>query len=191
MLERTARVVAADGGAARALDFGRPPDLVIGDFDSFTPDPRLPEARLLRIAEQDSTDFEKCLQHVSAPRVLALGFMGRRMDHSLAVLSALVARVPGWCVLIGEHDIVVHCPPRLALDLVPGSRLSLYPLRRVTGRSQGLQWPIDGLTFAPDARIGTSNRVTGPLRLDLDGEGMLLILPRGGLLPLLEGLEAG
>jgi len=27
----------------------------------------------------------------------------------------------------------------------------------VQGRSGGLRWPIDGLPFAPDGRIGTSN----------------------------------
>lgn len=184
-------VVAADGGAERVLGLGRLPDLVIGDFDSFSSGGRIPEDRLLRIDEQDSTDFEKCLERISAPRVLALGFLGRRIDHSLAVLSALAARPSGWCVLVGGHDVVVHCPASLALDLPDASRVSLFPMAQVTARSEGLEWPVAGVDFAPAGRIGTSNRVTGPVVLATDGPGMLLILPRRAFRPLLAGLERG
>ena len=42
--------------------------------------------------------------------------------------------------------------------------------------AQGLRWPVEGIGFAPGGRIGTSNEITGPLRLTVKGE-MLLILP--------------
>jgi thiamine pyrophosphokinase len=52
----------------------------------------------------------------------------------------------------------------------------------VTGRSTGLEWPIDGLAFAPAGLIGTSNRATArTVHLDMDGPGMLVILPRARL----------
>lgn len=184
-------LVAADGGAERALDLGLVPDAVIGDFDSFDPRARVAENRLHRVSEQDSTDFEKCLQRIKAPRVLALGFLGRRIDHSLAVLSTLVSYPPGWCVLIGSHDVVVHCPPAMGLDLPRGTRVSLFPLAEVTGRSSGLQWPIDGIEFAPGGPVGTSNRATARVVLELDAEGMLLILPRDAVGALLEALPGG
>ena len=70
-------------------------------------------------------------------------------------------------------------PPRLALDLIAGEVLSLFPMARVTGRSTGLEWPIDDLDFAPDGRIGTSNRVAARrVELSFDAPGMLVILPR-------------
>ena len=58
------------------------------------------------------------------------------------------------------------------------------PLTPVTGRSQGLEWPIDGLDFAPGGRTGTSNRALGPVTLEIDGPDMLLILPRRLMAPL-------
>lgn len=187
----TSQLVAADGGAQNALSFGRVPDAVIGDFDSFTSSGSVPPERLFRVDEQDSTDFEKCLMRIAAPRILALGFLGRRVDHTLAVLSALVAYPPGVCVLIGAHDVIVHCPPRLRFLAEAGQRVSLFPLLPVAGRSVGLEWPIEGLSFAPGGRVGTSNRATGPVDLELDGSGMLLLLPRSLLTRLLEGLDAG
>ena len=175
------RLVAADGGAGAALAAGHAPEAVIGDFDSVTDETlaRLPDARQVRVAEQDSTDFEKCLARIDAPLIVAVGFLGRRVDHQLAAMAAL-ARETRPVVMVGRHDVVVHAS-RLEISPPPGSRLSLFPMARVTGRSDGLEWPIDGIVFAPDGRIGTSNRVTGPVRLAFDGPGMLTIMPRAAL----------
>ncbi|TGD43083.1 thiamine diphosphokinase [Pseudotabrizicola sediminis] len=180
--QRAPVIVAADGGADRCLAHGVQPQAVIGDMDSLSDSARLVLAdRLHPIAEQDTTDFDKALRSIDAPFVIALGFIGARVDHGLAVLTTLV-RQRRPCVLLGPQDVVFHAPTRLRLALRRGDRFSLYPLGRVTGTSTGLDWPIDGLDFAPDARVGTSNRVsTGPVSLELSGPGMLCILPRGRL----------
>lgn len=179
LLARCGAVVAADGGAATALDLGQMPDAVIGDMDSLPCAARaaLPPDRLFPIASQDDTDFEKSLTRIAAPLVLGLGLTGRRIDHTLAALSVLVRHPARRCVLFGGEDVLMLCPPRLCLDLAPGTRLSLFPMAEVTGRSEGLEWPIAGLRFAPEGRIGTSNRVTGPVTLEMDRPGMILILP--------------
>jgi thiamine pyrophosphokinase len=130
------------------------------------------------IAEQDSTDFDKALRSVAAPFVLALGFAGARMDHGLAVFNALVRR-DAPCVVVGPQDVVFHAGRGCRLSMQMGARLSLFPLARVRGQSRGLEWPIAGLDFAPDAQIGTSNRVVGAeVELVFDGPGMLVIVPK-------------
>lgn len=182
------KVVAADGGAARALEFGVVPDAVIGDMDSFQHDRRIAGECIHHVADQDSTDFEKCLGLIEAPRIYAIGFLGDRIDHSLAVMSALVQSEPGKCVLISEHDVVVHCPPELEIDLGLRARVSLFPMASLTGKSKGLNWPIDGLEFQPNGQIGTSNHTTGRLTLTLSGPGMLLILEPEALDPLRSAL---
>ena len=85
-------LVAADGGADRALELGQPPDWVIGDLDSISDRARrlIPRERVIGVAEQDSTDFGKCLERIEAPLVLAVGFAGLRLDHTLAALTLLV-----------------------------------------------------------------------------------------------------
>ena len=173
------RVVAADGGAIACLDAGIVPDAVIGDLDSLgAARAEIPAERLHRVAEQETTDFDKCLRHVAAPLVYSLGVTGRRIDHTLAVCTTLVERAEVRALVLGETDLLFHAPPRLAFDLPVGCRLSLFPMAPVTGRSSGLRWPIDGIGFAPWARIGTSNEVTGPVALAFDGPGMLVITPR-------------
>ena len=174
-----AAVVAADGGATCLIRNGIVPDAVIGDMDSLPPEVRvaLPPGIVHAIAEQDSTDFDKCLRHIAAPEILGFGFLGGRLDHELAAMTVLALRPEQRCILVGAEDVVVLCPPTLGLPLEAGTRLSLWPLGPVGGTSAGLKWPIDGLGFAPDGTIGTSNEVTGPVRLTMAAPRMLLILP--------------
>ncbi len=183
-------IVAADGGADRAREAGLEPEVVIGDMDSVSPAARSAAPRLIRVAEQDSTDFEKCLTRIRAPLILGVGFLGGRVDHELAALSAVVRHSDVPCVLIGDEDVVAHVPAALHLQLEPTTRVSLFPMAEVQGRSTGLEWPVDGLRLAPGGVIGTSNRATsGPVTLDLS-PGCLILLPTGALGPLLRGLAA-
>ena len=178
------RLVAADGGAVQALARGLMPDAVIGDLDSLPAEvrARIPSERLHRIAEQDSTDFDKALRQIAAPLVLAVGFTGQRLDHELAVYNALVRNADRRAIVIGEHDICFHLGTALRLELPEGSRVSLFPMADVRCESEGLRWPTDGLVFSPAGRVGTSNIVAqSPVGLRPGGAGMLVILPRAGL----------
>ncbi|KAA8610633.1 thiamine diphosphokinase [Salipiger aestuarii] len=184
--------VAADGGTDALLARGVMPDAVIGDLDSITARARaqVPHSRIHHIAEQDSTDFDKCLRNIAAPLVWGMGFLGHRIDHQLAALTALVRHADRRCVLLGSRDCLALAPPRLALTLAPGVRVSLYPLGRVSGRSDGLRWPIDGLCLAPGARVGTSNEaIAGRVTLTVDAPLMLVILPLEWRQALAQGLR--
>lgn len=171
------RLIAADGGADRLLSLGLVPDLVVGDMDSISAAARDAFADRLRpIAEQESTDFAKALRTCPAGLTIAIGFIGARVDHFLACLTEL-ARSGARCVLLGEEDCVCIAPAVCDLDLVPGTRLSLWPLSEVSGTSRGLRWPIDGLRLDPTRRTGTSNEATGPVHLELAGTAALLMPP--------------
>ncbi|WP_037281007.1 thiamine diphosphokinase [Rubellimicrobium mesophilum] len=175
-------LVAADGGADAVLAAGADPVAVIGDMDSLSEEAaRAFAGRLHPVPEQETTDFDKALTRIDAPAVVALGFAGGRLDHELAALHSLVARPDRPCVLLGPTTLAFHAPPELALPLDPGTLVSLFPFAPVGIASEGLLWPTDGLAFAPQTRIGTSNEARGEVRLRPSGPGMLVILPRGVL----------
>lgn len=182
-LAHAPRLVAADGGADRALRLGHRPEAVIGDMDSLSDVAKRQLAgRLHPMAEQDTTDFDKALRRINAPFVLGLGFAGARLDHGLAVLNTLVRHPDRRCLILTGQDVAFLAPPALDLRLPVGSRLSLFPLGAVQGHSEGLRWPIAGLRFATDGTIGTSNQVAAPVvRLRFDAPRMLVILPRARL----------
>lgn len=172
-------LVCADGGAELAVAHGLSPEAVIGDMDSLSAQTRakLDPSRVHHIAEQDSTDFDKCLRAVRAPAILAHGFTGGRLDHQLAACTALVRHPEHRCILMGEEDLCFLAPFEFEIDLPVGTRFSLYPMGEVAGSSSGLKYPIDGLVMSPATRGGTSNEVTGPVRLRVEARLMLVLLP--------------
>ena len=174
-------LVAADGGANYAHAHKIPVKHIVGDFDSLTSLQIWQDkgVNLVRLDEQDSTDFEKCLYTIDAKVYLCAGFLGRRLDHSLACLRSLVTYPDKSAILIGESDITLCCPEDFSLDMRAGDIVSLFPMGDVLGvGSEGLKWPINGLEFTPSGQIGTSNEALGgPMKIRLNGKKMLLILP--------------
>lgn len=175
-------LIAADSGADHLTALGLMPRAVIGDMDSLA-DPaswRAGPARLVHLAEQDTTDFEKCLYATEAPLYLAVGFNGPRLDHTLSVLHALLSYPEKRVVLVGEAEVSALVPPGevLRIPVRPGSRVSVYPLLPVRAtHSRGLTWPVAGLALAPGQRIGTSNQASGPLvEIGFDRAGALVML---------------
>ncbi|MGC1494360.1 MAG: thiamine diphosphokinase [Sulfitobacter sp.] len=182
--------VAADGGAALAISTGVELAAVVGDFDSISSEilAQIPIARQHHIAEQDSTDFQKALMRINAPLILGVGFCGARVDHQLAGFHTLLAFAHQPCVLIAGNELIFVAPPEMTLPCVAGDVVSLFPMAPVTGRSTGLQWPIDGLQFEPGVQSGTSNRAVGPVHIQMDGPNMLMILPRRLIQPVIAQL---
>ncbi|KPQ04805.1 MAG: thiamine pyrophosphokinase Thi80 [Rhodobacteraceae bacterium HLUCCA12] len=177
-------LVAVDGGADHALAHGVTPRLALGDFDSISAAARrtLGAERLLHLPSQDDTDFDKALAMVDAPLILALGFTGARLDHTLAGMSTLVRNPQARVIVDSGADLCFLAPPRLNLALTPGSRLSLFPLAPLRCESAGLVWPTSGLAFDPAGLIGTSNTVTqGPVSLVPERPAMLVMVPAEAL----------
>lgn len=176
-------VLAADGGAKAALQYGFKLQATIGDMDSISKvnqDALFGE--IIRVTSQDTTDFEKCLSMIQAPLILGVGFLGGRLDHELAALNALVQSAQN-VVLIGEVDIVFLLPSHFSVSLPIGTRISLFPMGKVSGvTSTGLKWEISDRVFSPSTGISTSNQIATPnLTIINPKQPLLCILPRAHL----------
>lgn len=185
-------LVAVDSGADQALALGRMPALVLGDLDSISAAARAAFApgRIWHNPSQDNTDFDKALLAVRAPLILALGFTGGRLDHTLAGMNTLVRNPAVRVVVDAGADLCFLAPPRLELDLPPGSRLSLFPMAPVRCESAGLVWPTGGLALDPAGQIGISNAVQeGPVGLRPDAPALLVMVPSEALVAVLQGLS--
>lgn len=184
-------VIAADGGANHLRQFDIIPHCVIGDMDSLQ-DRAYFEAHstVLHLEDQDSTDLEKCLNEVEAPLFLALGFIGKRFDHTLEILHILQKYTHKNIVFFSNEDVIVRLPAKCTFELPKGTRLSLYPLKETSVlKSEGLKYPLNGLVMKQGALIGTSNEVhKAPVRIEQEDESLIGIFPMAHSLTVLTSL---
>lgn len=158
-------VYAADSAADRLIHLGERP-IVVGDLDSFESHDRAEGLRVVRDPDQNSTDCDKLLRLAAMEgheAITMASIEGDLLDHVLATLSSLVAspleirialrRGVGWIVRAGRE---------VAVEAVPGQRVSLVPLEGVRGaRLTGVVWPLDAADLAPGAALSISNEALG------------------------------
>ncbi|MCD4685143.1 MAG: thiamine diphosphokinase [Anaerolineae bacterium] len=164
------RIIAADGGARRALACDRTPDLVIGDCDSLSADEvRDLESRGAQIvrfpAAKDETDLELALVRAAqdgATWLRIIGAVGDRLDQTLAnfyllTLDDLIGR--DVRLVAGRQTLWLLRPGTHTLHGTPGDTLSLLPLSGATEniRTTGLQYPLRGETLRLGPARGVSN----------------------------------
>jgi thiamine pyrophosphokinase len=164
-------IIAADGGSQHCRALALRPDIIIGDLDSLDPAARADwKAQNVDIIsyppEKDQTDLELALLHskqIGAEKIIVLGGLGRRWDHSIANL--LLAAHPQF----DQQEIIyLHGDQRLFiikrhhhLVVSIGERVSLLPLgydaKGVTTR--GLKYPLKEDTLFFGSSRGVSNVV--------------------------------
>lgn len=161
---RGVALVGADGGADAIGAAGLVPAAIIGDLDSIADRAGWEKrTRVIHIPEQITTDFQKCLYSTRAPVTLALGMTGKRLDHTLAALSAVLQYAPTRrLLLIDEVDVALAAVGPVEFGAGVRERVSIHPLLPIRfARSTGLFYPMDGLLLEPGGLIGTSNEGTG------------------------------
>lgn len=180
---RDVALVGADGGADIIDDADLVPEAIIGDLDSVR-DRAGWEARtrVVHIPEQITTDFQKALYSTSSPVTLALGMTGKRLDHTLAALSAVLQYAPmRRLMLIDEVDVALAATGPVRFSAAERERVSIHPLVPIRFRSSsGLFYPMDDLLLEPGGLLGTSNEGTGGMVeiVPADATPWLLILGR-------------
>jgi len=196
LARRGVALVGADGGGDAIGDAGLVPAAIIGDLDSLR-DRAGWEARtrVIHMPDQITTDFQKAIRATSAPVTLALGMTGKRLDHTLAALSAVLQYAPvRKLLLVDEVDVALAVVGSIGFEAGRRERVSIHPLLPIRfSHSTGLFYPMDGLTLEPGGLIGTSNEGTGgPVEIvpDCDGTPWLLILDKERLWDLMKAVVA-
>ena len=179
-------IIACDRGYSYAKRSGIVPDLLLGDFDSYTG--KLPEGaaveRLPR--EKDDTDTMHAVR-----RALELGFtrislycaLGGRLDHMLANLQAAsYAAERGVPVQLFSRgcEAYIFSSGSVRIPARAGCSLSVLSLSdRCTAVSiTGVKYPVEHATITNRFPIGTSNEWRGEARISLESGIMAVLLCR-------------
>lgn len=175
-------IIAADGGYDRLRQWGIPPHLAVGDFDSLG---RVPEnVEVVRHpVMKDDTDMMLAVREGlerGCTRFLLYGGLGRRLDHTLANLHVLAFLARRGCpaFLLGEDAAVTALHNgTLTFGAEHTGTLSLFAwggaAKGVT--LTGLLYPLENATLTSDRPLGVSNEFLGQTAQISVADGTLIV----------------
>jgi thiamine pyrophosphokinase len=182
-------IIAADRGAATALQLGYTPSIVVGDFDSLDTlllqelSERGSQVRKVAV-EKDETDTELAVQlaiEQGATSITLLGALGgARFDHTMANILLLAGfdSVPIKIVDGPSTCWLLQGPGSSVIEGQIGDLVSLLPLTRdaIGVRTTGLYYPLHSETLYFGKPRGVSNvLIEEHAEVSLE-EGMLLVV---------------
>lgn len=164
--------IAADGAAnkLKALDFT--PEYIVGDLDSLHQEHdegfshwQQQGVSIVHIDDQNSTDFEKCLEFVLARHlrnVLVCGLHGGDLDHTLN----------NWSIVMRygrRMNLAIYDAGKIGVPLYEdfkgvrittsqGAMVSLIPQPKAVLTTHGLQWDLSNESLELGVREGARNR---------------------------------
>lgn len=149
LLESATRVVACDGAALSYIkDFGKAPEIIIGDLDSLDLSNLSTLSNIIHISSQNTNDLEKAIDFCRArgwDDIIVVGATGKREDHMIAnVFLALEKEV----MIVTEYGTFAPVKDSLELKLSVGTPVSIFaPDPKTKVKSVGLEWPLDKHKF--------------------------------------------
>jgi len=164
-------IIAVDGGFRKCLELNLVPNVLIGDFDSIEPallDKLPPDCqKITHPAQKNETDTQLALEYCienNIREVFICNDLGGRFDHSFALVQNLLqAHQNGINVkIVSEKQVVFILDSNTELTFPVNTIISLISLTDKTefSFSNGLQFPLDGLTLYNWQSRGISNTIS-------------------------------
>jgi len=175
--------IAADGGANRAAELDLEPDIITGDFDSYTVTGK-EKATIIHNPDQETNDLEKALSVAlknNSTHTIVFGATGKRVDHTLKNLSVLLQFTHKFDHISFKDNFstikLISSPYREEFPLK--SSISLIPLSgEVTNiTTRGLRYPLNNERLKNGLRDGTSNEsIEKIVEIEFEKGDLLLVL---------------
>lgn len=161
-------IICADKGVLHARKLGVSPDIILGDFDSYTGEV-IEECEIIRtVPEKDDTDTIMAVKlaiEKGFGRIILYGALGGRFDHTFANIQTLVyAREHGCELTISDSSCEIS---------LQGKGCKRYPKRENyyfsvfaltesvdIERLSGVKYPLVSYTMRQSFPIGVSNEIT-------------------------------
>lgn len=180
-------IISVDGGAGHLRKMGIVPHILIGDFDSANSEDikhfmdQGVEAYKFP-AEKDMTDSELAIEkalEIGADKILFIGALGSRFDHSIANILLLkkILTFGIQACIINENNEIYMFNNTFSLAKKVGYKLSLIPIsEKVTGVSTiGLRYKLNDANMEMGTSWGVSNEFQEEKITVTIKEGILLV----------------
>lgn len=182
--EKSGLIICADSGLRIAEKVGITPDLIVGDFDSYTG--TLPEGiEIYRsVPEKDDTDTLMAVR-IAIDRgydeIRLYGGLGARFDHSFANIQTLIfAHEKGCKMTIYDADniLTIRGVGEYEFPRKNDWYFSLFALteKAEIGELIGVKYPLESYEMSIAYPIGVSNEITADKAYLRINSGIVLVI---------------
>jgi thiamine pyrophosphokinase len=179
--------ISADGASNKLYKWKIIPDYIIGDLDSITQKAlayfRKKKVLIKQIAEQEHTDFEKCIMHALSKKIkniTVIGYGGRRSDHYLNNFNVMKRYYKKCRIKLIDKDFEIFFAEKTTeFNCKSGETVSLMAMPKADGiTTYGLQYPLKNESLEFGVREGTLNKtIENKVRIEFK-KGDLLIFKK-------------
>lgn len=160
-------ILCADGGANKILKYDIRPDVIIGDLDSIkrkTVKYYINKGtKIIKIPEQETTDFEKCLKYCldcGIKQVYIMGALSTRPDHAINNFSVLKRYYKSIDLKIIDRKFeIFFINKQVDFNYKLNRVVSMMPMPEAFNIiTEGLKYPLKRENLKFGKREGTLNR---------------------------------
>ena len=179
-LENHGTIICADGAADKLINYGKKPDVVIGDFDSTKIKNNTRIKNWIEAPNQNKTDLEKtfewCINN-NIIKIVLLGAGGGREDHMLGNLFILAKYHEKLnCEIITNHSKIICASGENHISTHSNQNVSIIatePIESIT--LEGLQYDMKNEKIFPSARAISNKAVSNQFYLKSSGRVLVFL----------------
>ena len=182
--ENCGMIICADSGYNYAAELGIVPDMVVGDFDSYSGE--IPEnIEIIRsVPEKDDTDTILALKlaiEYGYKKIRLYGGLGARFDHAFANIQTMIYAREHDCeleILDSENEMTLCGTGEYEYKRRDGWYLSLFSLTENAEISMlyGVKYPLINKILSHGFPLGVSNEITENKAFLRVGYGLVLVV---------------
>jgi len=182
--QKTDFIICADGGYAHALKAQIRPNLLVGDFDSYT-GPLPIDIEILQLPiQKNHTDTGVCIKHaldLGFVEIEIIGGIGGRFDHTVANMQSMCYALEHGAQITMHNEkntITMITESQISIKKQYGWKLSLLSFSDICidVSVRGVQYPLDNVILYNNFPLGISNEFEAETAIVEVGEGKLLVI---------------
>jgi thiamine pyrophosphokinase len=174
-LKDSGTIICTDGAADKLIDFGKRPDIVIGDFDSTLINKKDRTGEWFEIPDQNKTDLEKTFEWCivnKAKEITLLGSDGKREDHMIGNLFTLAKYYDDIkCDMITNHARIICVSGENYISSNHNQQISIIAAEPIDSINlEGLQYTMKDEKLLPSAKAICNKAIGDQFYLNATGK---------------------
>ena len=179
-------MIYCDCGLRHMDGLGAEPDLIVGDFDSYS-NPEFDTETIVLPCEKDDTDTVFAVKEAlrrGFEDFLLIGVVGERLDHTLGNVSILLMLDSEGKVgtIIDDYSEMEIVSDRCGMPCIIDDSYVYFSLINISGTARGVtirgaKYPLENAEITCEYQYGVSNEVLPGCTAEVSvGEGRLLLV---------------